>query len=230
MVAAQQPDHRHPAGLPSPGDRPHGTARRPGPAGSAGAPLLSVTAAARQLGVSRWTIWRMIADGQLDAETVKYGGRVLTRVRLPQMPAGDTGVLPRSRTAQLQEQVDRLTKTLERLTTLLQEANRDRAALQAALRRHEGEASAGPQEREPARSSDLAAPAPPSTAEPAPPSAPPRLGRILGGLRPNPMTHPASELPRSRPMRREELLEPVRELFRTRRRAWWQRISLLSRG
>jgi Tfp pilus assembly protein FimV len=163
----------------------------------------------------------MIADGELDAETVQHGGRVVTRVRLPQIPAGDAGALPRSRTAQLQEQVDRLTKTLERLTTLLQEANRDRAALQAALRRHEGAASAGARE---------AAPAPPFTAEPAQPSAPPRFGRILGGLRPNPMTHPASELPRSRPMRREELLEPVRELFRTRRRAWWQRISLLSRG
>ncbi len=229
MGAAQQPEHHHLAGPPPAADRPGYATRYPGAAEASGLPLLSVTEAARRLGVSRWTVWRMIADGELDAETIMRGGRVLTRVRLPQPLPDDAGAPPRSRTAQLQEQVDRLTKTLERLTTLLQEANRDRAALQEALRRREGEADAGAGEAELLR--PLVPPVPP-TASPQTerPSTPPGLGRILGGLRPNPMTHPASALPRSRPMRREELLEPVRELFRTRRRTWWQRIPLLSRG
>lgn len=219
MVSAQQPDSS--CGTNAPPERTR--------AGTV-APLLSVTAAARRLGVSRWTIWRMIADGELDAETVTQGGRVITRVRLPEPPPDNAAVPPRSRTAQLQEQVDRLTKTLERLTALLQEANRDRAALQEALRQRRGEASTAPAEADAPREAATAhlpeRPAPVAVQ----PGTPPGLGRILGGLRPNPMTHPASELPRSRPMRREELLEPVRELFRARRRTWWQRIPLLSRG
>lgn len=218
MAAAPQPEHHYPAARPSVEGRP-----------DSAAPLLSVTAAARQLGVSRWTVWRMIADGELDAETITCRGRTLTRVRLPHLPAGGTAALPRSRTAQLQEQVDRLTKTLERLTTLLQEANRDRAVLQEALRRHGSEATPGATQA-PSAAAGPPAPAIPPPPEPARPPTAPGLGRILGGLRPNPMTHPAAELPRSRPMRREELLEPVRELFRTRRRTWWQRIPLLSRG
>ncbi len=108
MVSAQQPDSS--CGTNAPPERTR--------AGTV-APLLSVTAAARRLGVSRWTIWRMIADGELDAETVTQGGRVITRVRLPEPPPDNAAVTPRSRTAQLQEQVDRLTKTLERLTALL---------------------------------------------------------------------------------------------------------------
>lgn len=219
MVSAQQPDSS--CGTNAPPERTR--------AGTV-APLLSVTAAARWLGVSRWTIWRMIADGELDAETVTQGGRVITRVRLPEPPPDNAAVTPRSRTAQLQEQVDRLTKTLERLTALLQEANRDRAALQEALRQRRGEVSTAPAEADAPREAATAhlpeRPAPVAVQ----PGTPPGLGRILGGLRPNPMTHPASELPRSRPMRREELLEPVRELFRARRRTWWQRIPLLSRG
>lgn len=219
MVSAQQPDSS--CGTNAPPERTR--------AGTV-APLLSVTAAARRLGVSRWTIWRMIADGELDAETVTQGGRVITRVRLPEPPPDNAAVTPRSRTAQLQEQVDRLTKTLERLTALLQEANRDRAALQEALRQRRGEVSTAPAEADAPREAATAhlpeRPAPVAVQ----PGTPPGLGRILGGLRPNPMTHPASELPRSRPMRREELLEPVRELFRARRRTWWQRIPLLSRG
>lgn len=218
MGAAPQPEHRHPVTHPSAEGRPDRAAA-----------LLSVTAAARRLGVSRWTVWRMIAEGALDAETITWHGRTVTRVRLPALPAGDNAALPRSRTAQLQEQVDRLTKTLERLTTLLQEANRDRAALQAALRRHEGEADPDTPHT-PARAIVPLAPPVPPLPEREEAATAPALGRVLGGLRPNPMTHPVSQLPRSRPMHREELLEPVRELFRARRRTWWQRIPLLSRG
>lgn len=219
MVSAQQPDSS--CGTNAPPERTRV---------ETGAPLLSVTAAARRLGVSRWTIWRMIADGELDAETVTQGGRVITLVRLPPPPPDHATAPPRSRTAQLQEQVDRLTKTLERLTALLQEANRDRAALQEALRQRQGEVSASPIEDSSPRRVATAHPPEQPVPVAVQPGVPPKLGRILGGLRPNPMTHPASELPRSRPMRREELLEPVRELFRARRRTWWQRIPLLSRG
>jgi excisionase family DNA binding protein len=219
MVSAQQPDSS--CGTSTPLERTRAETV---------APLLSVAAAARRLGVSRWTIWRMIADGELDAETVTQGGRVITRVRLPEPPPDNAAAPPRSRTAQLQEQVDRLTKTLERLTALLQEANRDRAALQEALRQRRGEVDSGPTEAGAPRGAATAHLPERSVPVAVPPGTPPGLGRILGGLRPNPMTHPASELPRSRPMRREELLEPVRELFRARRRTWWQRIPLLSRG
>ena len=86
---------------------------------------LSIDAAAERLGVSRWTVWRMVADGDLDTQKVDWHGRLTTRVTLPIGQAGySTASLPRSRTAVLQEQVDRLSFAVERLSEALLEAER----------------------------------------------------------------------------------------------------------
>ncbi len=171
---------------------------------------VSITAAARRLGVSRSAIWRMIAAGDLDAETIRRGGREVTRVRLPEALPGCP--IPRSRTAQLQEQVDRLTQTVQHLSILLAEAERDRSARRIEQRQRIATTPRLPR---------------PTTPEPADEPFPPGIT-----ARPNPMTHPATELRSCRSASRDDLLEPVRELFRRepRHRAGWLKLPLVSRS
>ncbi|MFN8559059.1 MAG: excisionase family DNA-binding protein [Dehalococcoidia bacterium] len=192
-------------------------------------PGLSVTAAARRLGVSRGTVWRMIADGELDAESVRRGARQYTTVHLPQRLAGETDAAPpRSRVSRLQDQVDQLNQTVHTLSVALLAAERDRAGLRESLRYAKAGAlmlddSPTMQPPRPSglfvMSPDTPMPIQPSESDGAdgedsvPPPAPYRAGM-------NGCTHQAT---------REELLAPVRELFEreARRRAWWRRLPVL---
>src|SRR5581483_5235523 len=80
---------------------------------------VSLATAAERLGVSRTSVWWMIADGNLDAERQVRGHRVLTRVHLPEADPEHPELPARSRTARLQDQVDDLSRTVERLSTML---------------------------------------------------------------------------------------------------------------
>lgn len=178
---------------------------------------LSVSAVARRLGISRSMVWRMIADGYLDAESVRQGRRLVTRVEVPEVwPNDPPGSPARSRTMRLQEQVDRLTELVEELTARLVEARRDQEALMAALRRSVSEN--GP---------DREAEAEEKVHPPAMPGA--EVGPFPAGItaRPNPMTHPASVISSWRFASREEALAPLRALLQpeTRRGPWWQRLA-----
>jgi excisionase family DNA binding protein len=270
---------------------------------------LSVTAAAEQLGVSRWTVWRMIAEGNLDAENAMRGSRVVTRVQLP-IPCEDEpeGSPPRSRTARLQERVDRLTHSVECLSEMLLQAERERVELREELERQAAAgrsrvlasrrvvaeppfpaavhpfapapAIAAPREPEPLVAGDRLIPAVRARSDepsvrlgpsPAPlhsdvkavvapaenkrEAVPLRVVSESGGLkgeglmldvfglaapvadepfppgitaRPNPMTHPTSAFKPSRGPSGEELLQPVRHLFKReeRRRSWWQKLPV----
>jgi len=87
--------------------------------------LLSVQAAANRLGVSRWRVWQMIADGTLDVEPRPWHGRLVPGVRVtPEQPVGGGP----SRMAQLQEQVERLSHTVRFLAALVTELSQDRIA------------------------------------------------------------------------------------------------------
>lgn len=92
---------------------------------------LSVAAVAEQLGISRWSVWRMIAEGELEVEQATRGRKVYTRVLLPlpEPRAENAAPTPRSRTARLQDRVDRLTHTVEYLSAMLFEAERERTEL-----------------------------------------------------------------------------------------------------
>jgi excisionase family DNA binding protein len=167
--------------------------------------LLSMTAAAKRLGVSRTTVWRMIAEGELDAEHVQGGRRRYTLVALPvACPDDPPGAPPRSRTARLQEQVERLSAAVQSLSALLAEAERR------------------------ARAADV--PRPRFAVWPHPSSGTTALSRIPAGItaRPNPMTHPATEWRPLPSPSREDLLEPLRDLFRerSRPRGWWRRLPV----
>jgi excisionase family DNA binding protein len=175
---------------------------------------LSVTAVAKRLGISRSMVWRMIADGYLDAESVRHGRRLLTRVEAPRVLPGDPPGSPaRSRTMRLQAQVDRLTQAIEVLTDRLIEAEREHAQLREELQQVTSPAPAGAQ--------------PPVAPEVA---ADPFPAGITA--RPNPMTHPATVLPPARALSRDEALAPLRALFEpeSRRGAWWQRLAPTLRG
>lgn len=103
-------------------------------AGGEAAAALSIAAAAARLGVSRWAVMRMIAEGELDAEQVHRQGRMITRVQLPRPSPDDAeGSQPRSRTSRLQEQVDLLSQAVDRLTAMLAESDRQRVQLQDLL-------------------------------------------------------------------------------------------------
>jgi excisionase family DNA binding protein len=208
---------------------------------------LSIGAAAERLGVYRWTVWRMIAEGELDAESTNRGRRLLTRVQLPQPSEDDPS--PRSRTARLQERVDRLTHSVECLSEMLLKAERERAELRNELERYSLRGGQGPP-----LLAEAAPPAPIFRVEPAalsiparenapvrhdaPPAAPvapqpvvdfaPPVESLPQGItgRPNPMTHPASLFLPTRGPAGEEALQPVRNLFKRdeRRRSWWQKL------
>lgn len=203
---------------------------------------LSVTAAATRLGVSRTTVWRMIAEGTLDAEHVIWNGRTVTRVLLPAAGTGASGELPPSRTARLQAQVDRLTQSVDRLSALLAESERQQMELVRDLRELSLRAGAarnalnGVVREEPVAHADL----------PQPRARPAIADRTIRAdllpppgitARPNPMTHPVEVIARhiahpSGPApTREELLEPVRSLFTRERggRTWWRRLPVGAR-
>jgi hypothetical protein len=217
---------------------------------------LSITAAAEQLGVSRWSVWRMIADGDLDAESDMRGRRVTTRVQLPEYSNDDpAGSPPRSRTARLQERVDRLTHSVECLSEMLLHAERERAELRSELERQYQRALqqapaptvrlAAPRATEHTeRSAPTPEPTPVYRSEPAPRPAPrapepapelepepPALSSLPHGItaRPNPMTHPATTFSAVRGPAGEELLQPVRHLFKRdeQRRPWWQKFPVV---
>jgi hypothetical protein len=218
---------------------------------------LSITAAAEQLGVSRWSVWRMIADGDLDAESDMRGSRVTTRVQLPEYSSDDpAGSPPRSRTARLQERVDRLTHSVECLSEMLLHAERERAELRMELERqyqralHQAPAlsprlSAPPAMEHTERPAPVSSPAPVYRSEPAarpaaprmpepvsePEPEPPAFSSLPHGItaRPNPMTHPATTFSAVRGPAGEELLQPVRHLFKRdeQRRPWWQKFPVV---
>lgn len=211
---------------------------------------LSITAAAERLGVSRWTVWRMIAEGELDAESALRGKRIVTRVQLPQPSEDDP--TPRSRTARLQERVDRLTHSIECLSEMLLQAERERAELRQELARRQAQPVPRPQPQpEPLPPGEPLTPTPRaeivpssgSTRDPQPaPSPQPRPGlavparseklveRPVSSItgRPNPMTHPAYLFLPTHGPAGEELLQPVRNLFKRdeRRRSWWQKLPV----
>lgn len=211
-----------------------------------GEPLepVSVTIAAMRLGVSRSTIWKMIADGELDADSVTRSGRTYTRVYLPQ-PHPETGV-PKSRISGLQEQVDRLTEAVDRLSGLLKEKEREVHQLESNLQRRTNRSNHGrmqlpPQEDTPQlpRRSPMrrlpAAHIPASAVEVSQPLAAipeeeleavaeqatfTSLAAIPMGItsRPNPMTYPSGSYFAEVELSRDVALAPVRDLFKSRRR------------
>jgi excisionase family DNA binding protein len=205
---------------------------------------LSITAAAGQLGVTRSTVWRMIADGDLDAETTLRGRRTVTRVRLPE-PFTDPSQPPRSRTARLQDQVDALSQTVERLSAMLTESERESTRMQAALHRRP-ERPAMPSHIPPPDSAAIRARrtavrrAPVVRTANAIEEAEAVVAEAITGnsvdrlpqgitARPNPMTHPATQFRPACVTNRDDALAPVRELFKSRRRDWWQRLPLVAR-
>jgi excisionase family DNA binding protein len=188
---------------------------------------LTVADAARRLGVSRSTIWRMIAAGELDAEHLQRGRRLLTRVLIPD-GAGAGAALPRSRTAQLQEQVVTLSRTVDQLSGLLAQREPERPYASAAPAT--GEERPRPPAHIPPRARR---PADTSTGVPAAFLHPitDDDGPVPAGItaRPNPMTHPATLFRPSCVGNRDEALAPERELFKGRRRVWWYRLPLVAR-
>lgn len=187
---------------------------------------LSVTAVARRLGVSRSMVWRMIADGYLDAASVRRGHRLVTRVEVPAvLPDEPPGTPARSRTMRLQDQVDALTQTVETLTARLIEAEAEQHHLRQQLHRRPREASMIH-----------------STLPPAPEGVEiepdvdghgltviPPPNPIPHGItaRPNPMTHPEEVISSWRLLSREEALAPLRAALdpAQRRHAWWHKIT-----
>jgi hypothetical protein len=160
---------------------------------------LSINAAAMRLGVSRWQVWQMIADGRLDVEPSSRGGRVVTRVCLPDLdPLRADEPLPKSQTERLQEQVDKLSHTVQYLSALLTELAQECVTLRENARR-----------------------------EPAAPRRQAERPAIPHGItaRPNPMTHPAAALGFSAVPSREQALAPIEALLqdRARRAGWWPR-------
>ncbi len=187
---------------------------------------LSVTAVAKLLGVSRTAVWRMIADGELDAESIRQGHRLMTRVRLPHVAPDDPeDAPPRSQMSRLQEQLDRLTQSVQYLSAMLVEAERERARLRAELTRPRPEP-------EPAAQPVATRPEPPSVVWSAPvrPVAEPDPFPVGITARPNPMTHPGTGRREPHATTRDELLEPVRTLFKPRRRNWWNRLPMVARS
>lgn len=198
---------------------------------------LSVSAVAKLLGVSRTAVWRMIADGELDAESIRQGHRLVTRVRLPHVvPEDPEGAPPRSQMSRLQEQLDRLTQSVHYLTAMLAESERERARLQAELARPQPEPAPRPASprREPPPSPRPAAPHPErppvTSATPARPVDEPEPFPVGITARPNPMTHPCNGRRDPYSAARDELLEPVRVLFKPRRRTWWNRLPMVARS
>lgn len=209
---------------------------------------ISVAAAAGQLGVSRTAIWWMIADGDIDAERRERGGRLQTRVRLPEADPARPEEPAKSRTARLQEQVDELSHTVARLSDLLVAEQAKRAHAERAF------SMLTPGVRAPAL---LRSSAPPRDLPPAPerhgsrktagdPAAS-RLNfavrwvqgsnRAVNGVcqvgitsRPNPMTHPLGATPEPHADNREELFAPIQNLLKSRQREWWQRLPLVTRN
>lgn len=192
---------------------------------------LSVTAVARRLGVSRSMVWRMIADGYLDAASVRRGHRLVTRVEVPSvLPDEPPGTPARSRTMRLQDQVDALTQTVEALTAQLIEAETEQHHLRQELHRRLRGALSVPPMLPPA----------PDGVEIEPDvdghglTVIPARNLIPHGItaRPNPMTHPETVISSWRLLSREEALASVRAALDPahRRNAWWQRLTNPARG
>ena len=187
---------------------------------------LSVTAVARRLGVSRSMVWRMIADGYLDAVSVRRGHRLVTRVEVPTvLPDEPPGTPARSRTMRLQDQVDALTQKVETLTTKLIEAEAEQQHLRRQLQRRLREANG----------SQPVLPPTPEGVEIEPDvdghgmTVIPPPNPIPHGItaRPNPMTHPEEVISSWRLLSREEALAPIRAALdpAQRRHAWWQKLT-----
>ena len=250
---------------------------------------LSVTAAARRLGVSRGAVWRMIADGELDAESVPYRGRMVTYVQVPlSLIENPQGPAPMSRTARLQEQVDQLASTVDRLSAMLIAAERERVRMREMLESGDAESDQSAPAEQPERFQQFewVPPAveretrqtdwvpfavereswhperiPPSAEQetwqadwtPSPQdeceawqAAPATVPQWTDDdidlapepfptgitARPNPMTHPLSCVHPAVDRPRDEVLDPVRELFlrHGRQRPWWRRLPVMQRG
>jgi uncharacterized coiled-coil protein SlyX len=87
--------------------------------------VLSIQAASTRLGVSRWRVWQMIADGTLDVEPRHWHGKLVPGVRVNPDQTLDRA---NSRIAQLQEQVDKLAHTVRFLAALVTELSQERIA------------------------------------------------------------------------------------------------------
>lgn len=212
--------------------------------------LLTIQAAAKRLGVSRWRVWQMVADGALDVQPLRVAGQTVTRVRIPPSDAldadSDALTLPPSRTSRLTAQVDKLAHTLQFLSAMVTELSQENARLRDELKAARG--------AQPTATVDSVAPLDPlryeSSIAASPPSqswlteppqdterarateplvhmiavSPVSIYDVPVGItaRPNPMTHPASAIRRSPEPDRDQLFAPVQELFSARdRRGWW---------
>lgn len=194
---------------------------------------VSVATAAEHLGVPCSAVWHQILEGRLRAYAEPHGSRVYTRVLLT--ADDDAGAPLAADGTPLTAQVARLTTTIERLTAMVQSARCDgeRAPGSAGNGRHRSTQRRPAVARLPDHTDGTAteiacgadgAGIPPLEAFLRAGGGPPQA------LRPNPMTHPVEELALSRPDSRDDLLEPVRQLFEQHQRQWWQRLPLVSRG
>jgi excisionase family DNA binding protein len=187
---------------------------------------LSVTAVARRLGVSRSMVWRMIADGYLDAVSVRRGHRLVTRVEVPAvLPDEPPGTPARSRTMRLQDQVDALTQTVETLTAQLIEAETEQQHLRQELHRRLRDAVAARPTLPPAPEGVEIEPDTDGHGMTVIPPPNPIPHGITA--RPNPMTHPETVISSWRLLSREEALAPLRAALdpAQRRHPWWQRLT-----
>lgn len=212
--------------------------------------LLTIQAAAKRLGVSRWRVWQLVADGAVDVQPVRVADQTVTRVRLPAAvnaaTDADPPTLPPTRSAQLAAQVDKLAHTLQFLSAMVTELSHENARLRDELKAARGSHPTATVEPvaplDPLRYESAAAVAP--RHQPSVPSGPQDAERsqapkpvvqmievsplsaydVPVGItaRPNPMTHPASAIRRTAEPDRDQLFAPVQELFSARdRRGWW---------
>lgn len=173
---------------------------------------LSISAVAKRLNVSRSMVWKMIADGFLDAESFMRGGRLYTRVHVPvTLPHEPPNARAKSKTLRLQEQLDQLMQRVDEMTQRLIEVERDRSRLRETVVR-------------------LSFTPPPGTAS-MPAEQPDRFPRGIAS-RPNPMTHPLSELGPIAVPSRDEVLAPIRALLEAeaRRGPLWRQLPRLVRN
>lgn len=184
---------------------------------------VSTATAAVRLGVPCSAVWHLIVEGRLQAYADRRGSRVYTRVLLPDDTAACLTEPPEG--APLTTQVERLTATVERLTSALHNS-RCRAVDDAVI---DDVAPVPGHRRKQRRAATPADPAESSNEIP-PLDTFLKPAGLPQALRPNPMTHPVEVLSYARPDSRAELLAPVRQLFEQHQRQWWQRLPLVSRG
>src|SRR5215208_842134 len=180
--------------------------------------ILSIQAAAARLGVSRWRVWQLIADGALAVQSRRWQGRLLPGVILPTLAPGQPlDEVPDSPKA-LRRQIERLSRSVEMLAALVTELSYEQ------MNARPPTVPAPPEEAVPS----FAPIAPDTHSGPDVPrgdeAGPSEPAAVAAVPRSNPMTTPAEALTLASIPSRDEVLAPVRELFRRpASRSWWQR-------